>query len=62
MSKVNNYLQDVQKEMKKVNWPERNELLQNSVLTLVASFILSLFIYASDQVISRVLEFVYRLG
>lgn len=59
-SKATNYLQEVSKEMKKVHWPDRNELVSNTVLTLVAALILAGFIYVADQGISNVLEFLYR--
>jgi preprotein translocase subunit SecE len=45
--------------MRKVNWPARNELLSNTVLTLVASFVLALLIFFSDQAISWVLAQIY---
>ena len=59
-NKTSNYLQDVSKEMKKVHWPSRTELINNSVLTLAAALVLALFIYVADQGISGVLEFLYR--
>ena len=54
-----NYIAEVRKEMRKVNWPKRKELIDNTVLTLIASLILSLFIFGSDQVISQVLRLIY---
>jgi preprotein translocase subunit SecE len=59
-SKATNYLQEVSKEMKKVHWPDRKELVSNTVLTLVAALILAAFIYVADQGISNALEFLYR--
>ncbi|WP_412067893.1 preprotein translocase subunit SecE [Rubrivirga sp. IMCC43871] len=54
-----NYLVEVRKEMRKVNWPKRQELISNTVLTLVSSLAISLFIFGADQVISTVLRFIY---
>lgn len=54
-----NYIVEVRKEMRKVNWPKRKELLSNTSLTLFASLVLSLFIFGSDQVISQILRIVY---
>jgi len=59
-SKTSNYLQEVSKEMKKVHWPPRKELVNNTALTLVVSLALALFIYGADNVISGALEFLYR--
>ena len=53
------YLAEVQKEMRKVSWPKRQELINNTALTLVAALVLSLLIFGADQVISRVLAFIY---
>jgi preprotein translocase subunit SecE len=59
MSKITGYLEDVSKEMRKVSWPSQQELIRNTVITLIASVIISLFIFGADRVISMVLEVVY---
>ena len=53
------YLTDVNKEMRKVSWPNRTELINNTLITLFATCVISLFIYGADQVISSILEFIY---
>jgi preprotein translocase subunit SecE len=58
-NKVVNYLNEVAKEVHKVSWPSRQELVSNTVLTLVASLLIALIIFGQDQVISRVLQFIY---
>ncbi len=60
-AKVRAYLQEVLREMQKVSWPSRQELINNTMLTLVASAILALFIFLADRVIATVLEFIYSL-
>ncbi|MXW64026.1 MAG: preprotein translocase subunit SecE [Bacteroidetes bacterium SB0662_bin_6] len=57
--KVAEYLGDVSKEMRKVSWPARNELISNTLITLLATMIISLYIWGADQIISRALEFIY---
>lgn len=54
-----NYLVEVRKEMRKVNWPKRKELISNTVLTLVSALAASLFIFFADEVISTILRFIY---
>ncbi|MXX59470.1 MAG: preprotein translocase subunit SecE [Rhodothermaceae bacterium] len=59
---VNNtrtYLEEVAVEMRKASWPQRRELINNTVITLVASFVLAIFIFGADRLISRILEFIY---
>ena len=58
--KLKQYLEDVLRETRKVNWPDRKSLVSNTVLTLVASLIIALIIFAQDQVISTILEFIYQ--
>ena len=59
MNKVSAYMQEVSKEMKKVSWPSREELINNTILTLVASLLIALIIFGQDQIISRILQFIY---
>lgn len=59
MNKIKTYFEEVVKEMRKVSWPRRAELISNTTITLVATIIVSLFIFAADRVISAVLEFIY---
>lgn len=56
---IGNYLVEVRKEMRKVNWPKRQELISNTVLTLVAALVTALFIFGADQVISQILKIIY---
>ena len=56
MKKIKAYLEEVVKEMQKVSWPKRKELVSNTIITLIASAIISLFIYGVDQVISTALQ------
>lgn len=58
-NKVADYVGEVQKEMRKVSWPSRQELISNTAITLVASLVFALLIFGVDTVISRVLELVY---
>ena len=54
------YLQNVASEMEKVNWPSRDELISSTLITIVATFLISGFIFLTDQTISRLLEFIYQ--
>lgn len=56
---LGNYLVEVRKEMRKVNWPKRQELINNTALTLAATLVLSLLIFGADQLISRLLTLIY---
>ncbi len=59
MSKITGYLEEVSKEMRKVTWPTRSELINSTVVTIIATVVISLFIFITDRVISTVLEVIY---
>ncbi len=61
MSKIVSYIQEVNKETRKVSWPSRKELIDNTALTLFASLFVALVIFGEDQIISRILQFIYAL-
>jgi len=54
------YLQNVIAEMKKVNWPSWDELISSTLITLVATVIVSGFIYLTDQALGTILKFLYQ--
>jgi preprotein translocase subunit SecE len=48
--------------MRKVNWPSQQELIDNTIIVIVASLVVSFVIFGADQVISYVLNIVYSLA
>ena len=60
MTWIKNYLEEVAQEMRKVNWPSQQELISNTFITIVATLIISAFIFGADHVISTVLELLYQ--
>jgi len=61
MTWIWDYFRNVAAEMEKVNWPGRDELISSTLITIVATMIISGFIFLSDQVIQRILEILYRV-
>jgi len=57
--KIKNFFIEVQKEMKKVSWPSQDELIDYTIVVVIFTIVLSVFIFAVDQVYSTVLEFLY---
>ena len=60
MTWIKEYLEEVAQEMRKVNWPSRQELISNTFITIVATLIISGFIFGADQIISGALELLYQ--
>ncbi len=59
MNKLQAYILDVRKEMEKVNWPSRQQLIDNTLVTLIGTIIASLIIWGADQAINALLRIVY---
>ncbi len=49
MQKLMQYLKDVRSEMLKVSWPTWNELTGATVLVIILSIIMALFVFACDR-------------
>lgn len=46
----------------KVSWPTQKALINSSVLVLIASIILAVFIWAVDKVFSLLMELIYSIN
>ena len=62
MQKIIQYLKDVKAEMLKVSWPTKNELSGATLLVIVLSIIMAIFVYACDQVINRIVGLLLRIN
>jgi len=49
MSKVMQYLRDVRAEVAKVNWPTKDEVKGATILVIVLSIVMAVYIFACDQ-------------
>ncbi len=57
--KIINFFQDVVKEMKKVTWPTKAELIESTKIVIVVCIVLALFTYVIDMLISQVFKGIY---
>lgn len=46
----------------KVSWPTRKNLVNSSVLVLIASIIMAVFIWAVDKIFSLLMELIYSIS
>jgi preprotein translocase subunit SecE len=60
LKRVRNYLADVWAEMKKVSWVQRKELFTTTLVVIIFSTVLALFIGAVDFIFSRLLGIVLK--
>ncbi|MFB6272509.1 MAG: preprotein translocase subunit SecE [Salinibacter sp.] len=61
MTWIREYMENVIAEMEKVNWPSRDELISSTLITIVATLLVSGFIFLADQVIQRILRILYQV-
>lgn len=57
--KIVNFFQDVVKEMKKVTWPTKDELLESTKIVIVVCIVLAVFTYVIDMIISQVMKGIF---
>ena len=43
-------------ELKKVEWPSQNQVIQGTIVVLVACIVVGLYLYANDQVWKQVVS------
>jgi preprotein translocase subunit SecE len=58
MSNLSNYLKDTLAEMRQVSWPTQQQALLYTVLVIVISIVVSLFLGAFDFLFTHGVEFI----
>lgn len=59
VSKIKQFFDDVQKELKKVSWPEREQLINATFVVIVISALFTIYIYLTDLAVSTIVNFLY---
>jgi len=54
--RIGNYLTEIKGEIKKVTWPNKNDLVKTTIAVLVSSFIFGVFLFIVDAFFSRVIR------
>jgi preprotein translocase subunit SecE len=58
MNKIKNFFSDVKFEMKKVSWPNWDELKGSTFVVISFSIIVSVFLFIVDRILATVLQIV----
>lgn len=53
MNKLIQYLKDVRAEVAKVNWPTKDEVKGATILVVVLSCVMALYVFACDQLLGE---------
>jgi preprotein translocase subunit SecE len=59
IKKTQRFLEDVKREMAKVSWPTRKELLNSTYIVILVSVIFTIFIFLADILISNIVQLFY---
>jgi len=62
VARVKEFVQEVLAEFRKVSWPSRQELINSTVVVIVVTVVLSLFLGAIDIVLARAVEWILSGG
>ena len=62
VARVKEFVQEVLAEFRKVSWPSRQELINSTVVVIVVTVVLSLFLGAIDIVLARAVEWILGGG
>ena len=54
--KITEFMNGVTKEMKKVTWPTTDELKDSTMVVIVSTIVLSLFVFVVDFAFTKVLQ------
>jgi len=57
--KIKKFFEDVVKEMKKVTWPTKDELVESTKIVIVVCIMLAGFAYVIDMLISQVISGIF---
>jgi len=59
IERIKQFLSETRMEMKKVTWPTREELRESTIVVIVSTFLVTVFIGAVDQILSHIIRLVF---
>lgn len=59
---LNKYLNEVRSELKKVTWPDRNEVTKLTLVVFLVSAIVAAYIGGLDYLFTRLIEYILQQG
>lgn len=61
MKLLTNYLKEVRSELKKVEWPKKNEAVKMTLTVVIITGIVSIFIAGADYLFANLVEYLVQL-
>ena len=62
MEKFQKFLKEVMAELRKVTWPTKDELVGSTIVTMVVSLIVAIFIGIVDRILSLAVRAIFGGG
>lgn len=62
MNKIKKFLKEVMAELRKVTWPSKDELIGSTIVTIVVSTIIAIFIGIVDRILTFVVQSIFGTG
>ncbi|MBD3404217.1 preprotein translocase subunit SecE [candidate division GN15 bacterium] len=62
MEKVRKYLKETMGELRKMTWPTKDELIGSTIVTVVVSLIVAIFIGIVDRILTFAMKLVFGGG
>lgn len=59
MEKPAKFVSDVSQEMSKVSWPTYEQLKESTIVVIVLSLLLAVFIFLSDTLLTNLLKLIF---
>jgi len=62
LEKITKFLKEVNAELRKVTWPTKDELIGSTIVVIVVSLILAVFIGVVDRVLASLVRAIFGGG
>ena len=59
--KILNYLKETRAELRQVTWPTKAELIGSTIVTIVTTLVLAVFIYGVDKILETLILSILNL-
>ena len=62
MEKIKKYIKETMAELRKMTWPSKDELIGSTIVTVVVSMIVAIFIGIVDRILLFVVHQIFGTG
>jgi len=60
LHKIQKYLKEIMAELRKMTWPNRDELVGSTIVTMVVSMIIAIFVGIVDRILTLGITSIFR--